>query len=130
VILSDGGDNRSRATVAQVKSAVMESDVLVYAMGIFDEGKGTREEQNGPKLLDEITARSGGKHFRARTVDDLPAISAQIGEELRSQYVLGYAPGNLETDGRYHHVKVELVPPPDMPRLRVHYRPGYFAPAR
>src|SRR5262245_4462800 len=36
VILSDGGDNRSRATLAQVKSAVAESDVQVYAMGIFE----------------------------------------------------------------------------------------------
>ena len=130
VILSDGGDNRSRATVAQVKSAVVESDVLLYAMGIFDMGKGTREEQNGPKLLDELTAQSGGKLFRADSVDDLPATSARIGNELRSQYLLGYAPEDLAADGKYHRVKVELAPPPDMPPLRVHYRPGFFAPAR
>jgi len=130
IILSDGGDNRSRATAAQVKAAVLESDVLLYAMGIFDVGKGTREEQNGPKLLDALTAQSGGKHFRADSADDLPSISARIGNELRSQYVLGYAPGALENDGRYHRVKVDLELPPDMPPLRVHYRPGYFAPAR
>ena len=133
VILSDGGDNRSRATYAQVKSSVMESDVQVYAMGIFDAlelRKATREEQNGPQLLDELAAESGGKHFRAEGLDDLPAISARIGNELRSQYLVGYAPSSLQADGKYHKVKLQLIPPPAMPALRVRYRPGYYAPAR
>lgn len=133
VILSDGADNRSRSTFRQVKDAVIESGVQVYAMGIFDaleHRKGSREEQNGPKLLDELTEESGGKHFRANTPGDLPAISARISRELRSQYLLGYAPGDLMADGKYHRVKVEVIPPPQMPDLRVHYRPGFYAPAR
>src|SRR5262249_2047513 len=51
VILSDGGDNRSRYTGTEIKNAMLESDVQLYAMGIFAEGdtsKLPQEEQNGP----------------------------------------------------------------------------------
>ena len=134
VILSDGADNRSRSSFYQVKNAVIESGVQVYAMGIFDSmidgGKGSAEEQNGPKLLDELTAESGGMHFRANTPDDLPGISARISRELRSQYVIGYSPDDLAPDGKYHRIKVALDPPPHLPTLRVHYRPGFYAPVR
>src|SRR6202007_833943 len=36
VIVSDGGDNRSRYTTGEIKSGILESDVQLYAMGIFD----------------------------------------------------------------------------------------------
>ena len=36
VIVSDGGDNRSRHTEREIKNAMLESDLQVYAMGIFD----------------------------------------------------------------------------------------------
>jgi Ca-activated chloride channel family protein len=129
VIVSDGGDNRSRYTVGQIKSAMLESDVQVYSMGIFDpedQRKRTPEEKNGPRLLTELSEESGGKHFSVDNLDDLPAISTQIGEELRSQYILGYAPPNSDKDGKYHQIKLSLVSPP--PALELRYRRGYFAP--
>jgi Ca-activated chloride channel homolog len=132
VILSDGADNRSRSTPYQTRMSLVESGAQLYAMGIFDSlnGKGTLEEQNGPKLLDELTAASGGHHFRAGTPDDLPGIAARIGMELHSQYLIGYSPAALQADGKYHRVKLQLAAPPDLPALRVHYRSGYFAPER
>jgi len=36
VIFSDGGDNRSRHSASEIKNALVESDVQLYAMGIFD----------------------------------------------------------------------------------------------
>jgi len=129
VIVSDGGDNRSRYTVAQIKSAMLESDVQVYSMGIFDpedQRKRTPEEKNGPRLLGELAEESGGKHFSVGNLDDLPAISSQIGEELRSQYVLGYTPPRLEKNGKYHQIKLMLTLPPQALELR--YRRGYFSP--
>src|ERR1700746_3168080 len=66
VILSDGGDNRSRLTRGQIKSALVESDVQMYAMGIFDSddlAKHTAEEKNGPRLLDDLAAQTGGRVY-------------------------------------------------------------------
>ncbi len=129
VIVSDGGDNRSRYTVSQIKNAMLESDVQVYSMGIFDpedQRKRTPEEKNGPHLLGELAEESGGKHFSVDNLDDLPAISSKIGEELRSQYVLGYTPPDPNRDGKYHQIKLLLASPPQALELR--YRRGYFSP--
>ena len=35
ILLSDGGDNHSRYTETEVRNRVRESDVQIYAMGIF-----------------------------------------------------------------------------------------------
>ncbi len=133
VIVSDGGDNCSRYSVGQIKNALLESDVQVYAMGIFDfDDAGKKrppEEVNGPKLLDELAELSGGRHYPIDDLNDLPGISERIGLELRNQYVLGYSPTNLERDGKYRRIKLELVPSAGNPPLRVQYRRGYYAPA-
>src|SRR4029077_15288459 len=66
VILSDGGDNRSRYTAREIKNAMLESHVQLYAMGIFDPDesrKRTLEEQNGPQLLQELADQSGGRLY-------------------------------------------------------------------
>ena len=131
VILSDGGDNWSRHNVRQVRNALMESDVQVYAMGIFDpdpSGKLTPEERNGPRLLDELAEQSGGHHYRVSNLNDLPAISAAIGNELRNEYLLGYYPSNVSRDGKYRQVKMKLVVPDPALELRTYYRRGYYAP--
>lgn len=133
VIFSDGGDNRSRHTVREVRNALLESDVQVYAMGIFDTGgwdKSTAEERNGPALLDELAEQSGGRHYRVRNLNDLPSISEAIGNELRNEYLLGYYPSNVSRDGRYRQVKVKLVIPGTLHDLRLYYRRGYYSPSQ
>jgi VWFA-related protein len=134
VIVSDGGDNCSRYSVGQIKSALMESDVQIYAMGIFDledsPKKRTPEEVKGPRLLNELAELTGGRHYRVDDLNDLPRISERIGLELRNQYVLGYSPANLERDGKYRSIKLKILPPPEMPALRAQYRQGYYAPAQ
>jgi Ca-activated chloride channel family protein len=131
VILSDGGDNRSRYTTSEVKNAMLESDVQMYAMGIFDPEeirRKTSEEEKGPKLLDELAEQSGGRLYYIENIDDLTAISARIGNELRNQYLLGYSPTNASRDGKFRRVRVNLSAPPEMPNLRSYYRHGYYAP--
>lgn len=131
VILSDGGDNWSRHNVREIRGALLESDVQIYAMGIFDgtELANSRAEQrNGPRLLDEITEQSGGRHYRVENLNELPEISAKIGNQLRSQYLLGYYPANFSRDGKYHQIKIELAAPEAQPDLRTYYRRGYYAP--
>jgi VWFA-related protein len=131
VIISDGGDNRSRHSVREIKNAVLESDVQVYAMGIFDREEAANapgEERNGPRLLDELAEQSGGRHYALDNLSDLPAISAKIGNELRNEYLLGYYPNHFSRDGKYHQIKVQLVS--GSPDLRTYYRRGYHAPTQ
>jgi VWFA-related protein len=130
VVVSDGGDNRSRHTEREIKNAMLESDVEVYAMGIFDEDapKHSLEEQKGPKLLEELADQTGGREYPVNSLDDLPSISARIGNQLRNQYLLGYAPLKSERDGKYRIINVRVTPQAEIPDLRVYYRHGYYSP--
>jgi len=133
IILSDGGDNSSRYTESEIKNAVREADVQVYAIGIFEPigGRGrTAEEMAGPGLLNELAESTGGRHFPVENVNELPDVAAKIGIELRNQYVLGYTPANQVRDGKYRKVQVKLKQPKGLPPLRAFYRLGYYAPSQ
>ena len=133
LIISDGGDNASRYTQAEVKNAVRESDVLVYAIGIYEPSDArdrTAEEVAGPELLKVLAEQTGGRAFAIDNLAELPDVAAKIGVELRNQYVLYYTPKNLTRDGKYRRVQVKLVKPAGLPTLMPAFRTGYYAPAQ
>jgi VWFA-related protein len=133
VIISDGGDNNSQYTAAQIESLVREADVQIYAMGVFETGLPFRlapEQISGPKLLSEIATQTGGRAFSAVLETDLPSVAARIAVELRNQYVLGYYPKNQATDGKYRKVEVKLTQPAGVSALKAHWRLGYYGPTQ
>ena len=128
LVVSDGGDNRSRYTEGEVRAQVRESDVEIYSIGIFDPYAATPEERTGPALLNEISEETGGRMFRVDDLSEMGDIAEKISTELRNQYVIGYTPKNLVRDGKWRKVKVKLNPPSGLPPLTVHARIGYYAP--
>ncbi len=127
LIISDGGDNHSRYTESEVKNLVKESDVQIYAIGVYDHYFPTEEERLGPQLLSDITELTGGRAFSIDNPNDLADVATKIGVELRNQYVLGYRPTSPASDGKWHKLKVKLVPPKGLPPLRVYAKTGYYA---
>jgi Ca-activated chloride channel family protein len=130
LIISDGGDNRSRYTQNELRRVVRESDLQIYSIGIFDMYAPTTEEELGPVLLNDICEMTGGRLFRVSDVADLADIASRISAELRNQYVVGYRPSEVKKDGNWRKLKVRLIPPPGFPQLVVHYRQGYYAPSQ
>jgi Ca-activated chloride channel homolog len=133
LIISDGGDNSSAYTETEVRTAVREADVQIYAIGIFEpfNSRGrTPEESNGPGLLTDVTETTGGRHFAVDNLAELPDVAAKIGLELRYQYVLGFSPKNKDRDGKYRRVTVKLVKTEGLPPLKALFRPGYNAPSQ
>ncbi|MBV8631751.1 MAG: VWA domain-containing protein [Silvibacterium sp.] len=128
LVVSDGGDNRSRYTEGEVRAVVRESGVQIYSIGIFDPYAATTEERMGPLLLNDISDETGGRLFRVDDVSEMGDIATKISAELRNEYVLGYRPDNDKKDGKWRKLKVRLVPPPGLPQLTVHARTGYYAP--
>ncbi|MCU1307154.1 MAG: von Willebrand factor, type [Acidobacteriaceae bacterium] len=128
LVISDGGDNRSRYTDSEIKALVKEADVQIYAIGIFDDVRGTAEEVRGPFLLSEITDTTGGRTFPVNDINELGDVATKIGVELRNQYVLGYRPKNTARDGKWRKLKVKLHAPKGLPPLNVHAKTGYYAP--
>ncbi len=130
LVISDGGDNRSRYTQGELRRAIRESNVQVFSIGIFDVYAPTEEEQNGPLLLNDICEATGGRLFKVLDIQDLSDIAERISEELRDQYVLGYTPTDRRRDGTWRKLKVRLLPPPGLPALTSHSREGYYAPSQ
>lgn len=131
LIISDGGDNSSRYTETEIKNAVREADVQIFAIGIFESmsNRGrTPEEAAGPSLLNELAEQTGGREYAVENVAELPDIAAKIGIELRNEYILGYTPKNQERDGKYRRVQVKLNQPRGLPPLKAYFRLGYYAP--
>ncbi len=130
LVISDGGDNRSRYTDGELQRAVRESEVQIYSIGIFDMFAPTTEEREGPELLRSISEATGGRVFPVVDLQDLSDVAQKISQELRNEYVIGYSPTDNRRDGQWRKVKVRLMPPPGLPSLTVHNREGYYAPSQ
>jgi len=128
LVVSDGGDNRSRYTEGEVRTQVREGDVQIYSIGIFDPYAATTEEKLGPGLLQEISEETGGRLFKVDDLADMADMAIKISIELRNEYVIGYNPMDAKRDGKWRKLKVKLVPPQGLPPLTVHARTGYYAP--
>ena len=128
LILSDGGDNHSLYTERDVRAAVKEADVMIYAVGTYDRYVGTREEIMGPDLLRSVSELTGGQSFRLTDVRELPAVTRAIGTQLRHQYLLAYQPQSARRDGKWHKISVKLRLPNKLHYfLHVDARTGYYA---
>ena len=129
VIISDGGDNSSRYKLKEIKSIVAESDVMVYAIGIFDSTPfKSFEETMGRRWLSTMTDVTGGRTTTIQSISKLPEECALLSRELRSQYVLGYAPHDRANDGKWHKIKIVVKSPSDAEPFRSYYRKGYYTP--
>jgi len=124
VVLSDGADNNSRYSESEIRSLVRESDVTIYSIAIVGGGFTKRSA----KLLSDLAQETGGKFFAVNSANDLPEAMDKISAAMRDQYILGYAPADTQSDGKYRKVQVKLTPIPDTPPLHATWRVGYYAP--
>ncbi len=133
LIISDGGDNHSRYSEREINSLVKESDVMIYAIGIYDRQFMTLEEALGPELLRNMSEVTGGYAFTIDNPNDLTNVAKAIGIMLRNQYLLGYRPASAARDGKWHKVKIKLKHPWKLKlpgAFRVYAKSGYYAPAQ
>jgi Ca-activated chloride channel family protein len=123
VVISDGGDNASRATLDQVLARARDSNAAIYTVGIFD----ANDMEKNPGVLKSLARLTGGERFLPQSPGELVQACLRIAREIRSGYTLGYAPP--DRDGAFHRIRVEVAPA-DRRRLNVRTRPGYFAAGR
>ena len=123
VVISDGGDNASQATLEQVLARARDSNAAIYTVGIYD----PNDVDKNPRVLKSLAQTTGGERFLPRSPGELMQACQRIAREIRSGYTLGYVPP--DRDGAYHRVRVEIAPE-DTRRLNVRTRPGYFAAGR
>ena len=129
VIISDGGDNHSRFTPAELKDLVMEADVQIYGIGIYSKIFHTPEEWSGKRLMAQITEATGGHTITVNNARELPDAASAISMELRNQYVLGYAPNQGPNSG-WRKIKVQVTPRGNGSPLQLYWRKGYMSPGQ
>jgi Ca-activated chloride channel family protein len=129
LLITDGEDTRSRYSLVNVRHAVKESDVQIYAIGIVSSYYSDfAQGRSGRSVLEEMTEVTGGKAYFPNSVYELEDICTKIAVELKNQYVLGYASSNPSRDGRWRKIKVKLNAPRGLPALSVRSKTGYFGP--
>lgn len=124
VVITDGLDNGSIATVGKALRAALEADAVIY--GIHYEDESAPAYGSGMITLQRLSEPTGGQAFHVSAKLPLEAVFQTITEEMRNQYALGYPPPNAGKDGRYHRLEVTL----SNSGLKVQARTGYFAVAR
>lgn len=117
-VLTDGGDNNSRYSDAEVRSIAQEADVSIYSIGLFER----------PQFLEKLALDTGGRAIWAHKLKDLPEVVDKLSRDFRNQYVLGYSPADRLNDGKYHNVRVEIIKTIKLMQFNVFWRRGYFSP--
>jgi len=109
LVISDGNDTRSVVSARELRQSIVESDVLVYALGLDDAARTTRGRESRPDVdaLRRITDETGGRTEVVRGVAGLDAAISRIAAEFGQQYSLGYT-STAAKDGRWHSIRVEV----------------------
>jgi Ca-activated chloride channel family protein len=122
LVISDGADTASTATIREVRSTLLRSDGFVYAIAIDSPEPRAINTKVNATALREITDDSGGRTEVVQSSTDLVDATARIAEELNHQYLLGYTSSH-GADGQYHSIRVRV----QGTEYRVRARNGYVA---
>ncbi len=122
LVITDGNDNASNSTLEHVVQKSLQSEVLIYAIGLLvDEEK--HDAAKAKRALKEITTATGGLVFYPTNVTEVQQLTTEIARDIRNQYTLAYSPA-IADDGSYRQIKV-VCNAPGSPTVRT--RSGYYA---
>lgn len=139
-----GFDTFSKLTYGDMLKIAKSSTTPVYAVSILEwvtvrTGAENIDTEQARNSLNYISQYSGGQAYFPRFEAELPGIYQQIGDQLRSEYSLGFTPTDPEKNGKFHKLKIDVVDAQGNPlkivnqkgktvKYRVVFRPGYYAP--
>jgi Ca-activated chloride channel family protein len=121
LMFSDGEDTASRTRFRTVIERARDEEVMVYSIGLESEMfDGMRVTRTRPSRdLRRIADETGGGYFELKQTDELAPTFTRVATELRSQYLLGFAPETL--DGKVHKLEVRVNKPGMTARARRSY---------
>jgi VWFA-related protein len=130
IVLSDGYDTSSSASLNAAVETAQRADALVYSIRFLDRDVfafevpasqgGSPVPREGRKALERIAKETGGMYFDLAAAETLEKIYRRIEDELRNQYSLGYTP--VKGRAGYRKIRVSLK----RKGLAVQARDGYY----
>jgi len=122
IVISDGGDNASKASLDQVLKLAEQSSAMIYTIGIFD----PEDPDRNPKVLQRLARETGGEAIFPTRLSETVEICERIARDIRDQYTIGYSSPNERQDGSYHKVRIAARTNGNE-KLSVRARAGYRA---
>jgi Ca-activated chloride channel homolog len=135
ILVTDGEERNSYYNQEQLFGHLRKSKIQVFIIGLISQldkenggtiRKSTRE--SAQTLLDKLAKETGGRVFYPKDDKDLESAAQEIMLDLRSQYVLGFAPLTPAKSGQYRKVEVKVTSPDDKNKLKAITRGGYLSP--
>ncbi|MEW6321901.1 MAG: VWA domain-containing protein [Acidobacteriota bacterium] len=125
LVFTDGEDTASSTRFNTVLERARDEEVMVYSIGLESEFfNGLRIERTRPaRSLRRIAEETGGGFFELKKTDELAPTFTRVAQELRSQYLIGFAPATL--DNKVHRLEVKVR----QPGMSVRARRSYLAAA-
>jgi Ca-activated chloride channel homolog len=127
VVISDGSDTVMNTTYAQALEQALRNEVMIYSLIDVPIASSAGRELGGEHALITLSEQTGGKYFYV-TGGGLDKAFAQVSEDLRTQYLLGYYPHNQEQGRVFHRIEV-TVPRAASGDFNVRHKVGYYADA-
>jgi Ca-activated chloride channel family protein len=121
ILVSDGGDNASAATLATVLAHARRTDAVIYSVTFFDPDN--RDAR--PGILKALARETGGRTLTPRRAEQVTGAFARIAEEIRTGYTIGFAPAETSAGG-FRPIRV-VVDGRDGRQLSARTRAGYYA---
>ena len=125
IVISDGADNASRHSLAQIITILKETETIIYTIALYDEG----DPDQDPRPLKQLAKVTGGEAFLPESVKEVVPICERIARDIRNQYTITYSPTNTKYDGSYRVIQVKAVTH-GRGALTVRTRAGYTAPLK
>jgi Ca-activated chloride channel family protein len=139
IIMSDGMDNQSAVSYEDALQAAVRSEAAIYVVSkteavrqIYEANKDPYYNRVPPEVfvqadlvLRKLAYETGGRVLYPNGFGQLDNIYAQVDEELRNQYTLGYISTNAVKDGSYRRIEVRVNA---REGSSISARPGYYAP--
>jgi Ca-activated chloride channel family protein len=124
IVLSDGMDTRSGASLDKALNSALAIDASVYAVDMSADGGSQTSNKQNAGILKSLAEKTGGRFVATPGGPALREAFQSIVQELGQQYTIGYQPSNLQRDGRWRAIKVEL----NRPKYQARTRKGYRSP--
>src|ERR1039458_9629039 len=121
MVISDGGDNASTHSLAEVLKMAGQSSAVVYTIGIFD----PQDPDQNPGVLRHLAQATGGEAYFPEQLDEVVPICERIARDIRHQYTIGYFSTSRSQPGVYRAIRV--VANGTAGKLSVRARSGYIA---